>query len=126
MKQDISTREDIKLIITKFYNLLLADVKMIPFFEDIVAQNHLEEHLDTISDFWNDILFDTNTYSKNVMKKHVDMNTFIKFKKEHFTIWVSYLFETIDANFEGENTLNMKNRARSIATVMELKLNVYD
>ncbi|KGL64335.1 group III truncated hemoglobin [Polaribacter sp. Hel1_85] len=125
MKPDISSREDIKLIITKFYKLLLADQKMIPFFEDIVAHNHLEEHLEIISDFWNDILFDTNSYSNNVMKKHVDKNVFVAFKKEHFTIWMSYLFETIDASFDGENAHNMKNRARSIATVMELKLGVY-
>ncbi|PQJ72099.1 group III truncated hemoglobin [Polaribacter butkevichii] len=125
MKPDISSRKDIKLIITKFYDLLLADKKMIPFFEDIVAQNHLEEHLNVISDFWNDILFDTNTYANNVMKKHLDKNVFVAFKKEHFTIWISYLFETIDANFEGENVHNMKNRARSIATVMELKLGIY-
>ena len=125
MKPDISSRKDIKLIITKFYDLLLADKKMIPFFEDIVAQNHLEEHLNVISDFWNDILFDTNTYANNVMKKHLDKNVFVAFKKEHFTIWISYLFETIDADFEGENVHNMKNRARSIATVMELKLGIY-
>ncbi|WP_343329166.1 group III truncated hemoglobin [Polaribacter staleyi] len=125
MKPDISSRKDIKLIITKFYDLLLEDKKMIPFFEDIVAQNHLEEHLNVISDFWNDILFDTNTYANNVMKKHLDKNVFVAFKKEHFTIWISYLFETIDANFEGENVHNMKNRARSIATVMELKLGIY-
>jgi len=124
MKPDISSREDIKLIITKFYELLLADLKMIPFFEDMVAQNHLEEHLETIADFWNDILFDTNSYSNNVMKKHIDKNIFVQFKKEHFTIWVLYFFETIDALFDGENALIMKNRARSIATVMALKLDV--
>lgn len=125
MKPDISSREDIKFIITKFYKLLLIDQKMIPFFEDIVAQNHLEEHLDIISDFWNDIIFDTNSYANNVMKKHVDKNIFVEFKKEHFTIWISYFFQTIDANFDGENALSMKNRARSIATVMELKLAIY-
>ena len=125
MKPDISSHKDIKLIITKFYDLLLVDKKMITFFEDIVAQNHLEEHIDIISDFWNDILFDTNTYSNNVMQKHLDKNTFVAFKKEHFTIWVSYLFETIDAYFEGENSHNMKSRATSIATVMQLKMNVY-
>ena len=125
MKPDISSRKDIKFIITKFYDLLLSDQKMIPFFEEIVAQNHLEEHLEDISDFWNDILFDTNSYANNVMKKHVDKNVFVTFKKEHFTIWISYFFETIDANFDGEKAHNMKNRARSIATVMELKLGVY-
>ena len=125
MKPDISSHKDIKLIITKFYDLLLVDKKMITFFEDIVAQNHLEEHIDIISDFWNDILFDTNTYSNNVMKKHVDKNVFVTFKKEHFTIWVSYLFNTIDTYFEGEKAHNMKNRATSIATVMQLKMGVY-
>jgi hemoglobin len=125
MKPDISSRKDIKFIITKFYDLLLADEKMIPFFEDIVAENQLEHHLDVISDFWNDILFDTNSYANNVMKKHVDKNVFVAFKKEHFTIWISYFFKTIDANFDGEKAHNMKNRARSIATVMELKLGVY-
>ncbi|OAD45650.1 group III truncated hemoglobin [Polaribacter atrinae] len=125
MNPDISSRDDIKFIITKFYDLLLADKKMIPFFEEIVAKNHLEEHLEVISDFWNDILFDTNSYSNNVMKKHLDKNVFVAFNKEHFSIWMSYFFETIDANFDGERAQNMKNRARSIATVMELKLGVY-
>ncbi|MEO9570773.1 MAG: group III truncated hemoglobin, partial [Polaribacter sp.] len=112
MKPDIASREDIKFIITHFYDKLLADPKMIPFFEDIVSHNHLEEHLDIISDFWNDILFDTTSYSNNVMKKHVDKNVLVTFKKEHFNIWVSYLFETIDVNFFGINAHNMKNRAR--------------
>ena len=103
MKPDISSREDIKLIITKFYNLLLADQKMIPFFEDIVAQNHLEEHLDVISDFWNDILFDTNSYSNNVMKKHDDKFVFLRFYEEYFTIWMLYFLETIYTFFNVAN-----------------------
>ena len=125
MKKDISSRKDIKLIITLFYDKLLSDKMMLPFFEDILAENHLEEHLDIITDFWNDILFDTNTYSNNVMQKHLDKNSFLAFKKEHFTIWVSYLFDTIDTNFEGEKASNMKNRATSISTVMQLKMNIY-
>ncbi|MEE9409184.1 MAG: group III truncated hemoglobin [Polaribacter sp.] len=125
MKPDISSRKDLKRIITKFYDLLLVDKKMIPFFEDIVAQNHLEEHLEIITDFWNDILFDTTTYKNNTMQKHIDKNAFIKFEKEHFAIWTSYLFQTIDANFSGIIAHNMKNRATSIATVMQLKMNVF-
>ena len=98
---------------------------MIPFFEDIVAQNHLEEHLEVISDFWNDILFNTTTYKNNTMQKHLDKNAFVKFEKEHFSIWTSYLFQTIDAYFQGEISERMKNRATSIATVMQLKMNVF-
>ncbi|WP_299666394.1 group III truncated hemoglobin [uncultured Polaribacter sp.] len=125
MKPDISSRKDIKLIITKFYDKLLDDQEMIPFFEEIVLQNHLASHLDMISDFWNDILFDTTTYKNNTMQKHLDKNTFIKFKRAHFSIWTSYFFKTIDAFFEGEISERMKNSATSIATFMQLKMNLY-
>ena len=108
-----------------FYELLLTDKKMLPFFEDIVTQNHLEDHLEVISDFWNDILFDTTTYKNNTMQKHLDKNAFVKFEKAHFEIWTSYLFQTIDTYFEGETSERMKNRATSIATVMQLKMNLY-
>ena len=125
MKPDISSREDIKNVITKFYDLLLDDQLMMPFFEEIVQKNELAHHLEIITDFWHDILFATNEYHQNVMQKHLQKNAFITFKKEHFTIWVSYLFTTIDAAFTGENSERMKARAQSIATIMQLKMNLY-
>lgn len=125
MKPDISTREDIKHIITKFYDKLLVDEKMMPFFQEMVVKNQIEHHIEIITDFWNDILFDTISYQNNVMQKHVDKNVFVQFKKEHFTIWVSYFFTTIDTFFEGQNASKMKTRAQSIATVMQLKMNLY-
>ncbi|TXD51286.1 MULTISPECIES: group III truncated hemoglobin [unclassified Polaribacter] len=125
MTPDISSRKDIKLIMTKFYDLLLLDEKMFPFFEEIVKENQLEHHLEIITDFWNDILFDTAIYQNNVMQKHLNKNAFVAFKKEHFTIWISYFSSTIDAFFKGENSERMKARAASIATIMQLKMNLY-
>ena len=125
LQTDISSREDIKFIIKQFYDLLLGDKKMIPFFEDIVKQNHLENHLEIITDFWNDMLFYTQNYKNNTLQKHIDKNTFVAFKKEHFAIWTSYFFKTIDAHFMGINATIMKNRAASISTVMQLKMGVY-
>lgn len=122
MKPEISSRKDIKKIITNFYHLLLADSNMLPFFIDIVNEKHLEKHLEDITDFWSDILFDTNIYSQNVMQKHTEKNRFITFKNEHFKIWMSYFFKSIDTDFEGVKAQDMKNRATSIATVMQLKL----
>ena len=126
MKPDISSRKDIKQIMTTFYEFLLADETMLPFFEEIIQKNELEHHLEIITDFWNDIVFNTNEYQQNVMQKHLQKNAFIRFKKEHFTSWVSYFFKTIDASFTGENSEKMKARAQSIATVMQLKMNLYE
>jgi hemoglobin len=125
MKPDISSRKDIKQIMTKFYDLLLADKTMMPFFEEIIQENQLEHHLEIITDFWNDILFDTNEYQQNVMQKHLHKHAFIAFRKEHFNRWVSYFFKTIDTSFKGINSEKMKARAQSIATIMQLKMNLY-
>lgn len=125
MKSDISTREDIHHIITEFYKKLISDEFMLPFFETIVKENHLEEHIETISDFWQDILLYTSSYTNNVMQKHLDFNKKVKFKKEHFITWLKYLTSTIDDFFEGQNAQNMKDRANSIAMVMQVKFNLY-
>ncbi|MHB0753671.1 group III truncated hemoglobin [Polaribacter sp. M15] len=124
-KPDVSSRKDIKKIITIFYDKLLDDKTMLPFFQEIVANNQLEQHLEIITDFWNDILFDTATYSNNVMQKHLDKNVELNFKKQHFTIWVSYFTETINSIFQGEISERMKARAQSIATIMQLKMKLY-
>jgi len=125
MKPDIASRDNIKYIITKFYDKLILDEKMLPFFDEFLKKNTLESHLEIITDFWNDILFDTISYGNNVMQKHIDKNDFVSFEKEHFSIWVSYFFETIDCYFQGENAEKMKSRAASIATVMQLKMNIF-
>lgn len=126
MKKDISSREDIHFLITEFYKKLISDSEMLPFFDEIVKQNHLEKHIAVISDFWQDILLDTSTYKNNVLQKHIDFDKKIKFKKEHFNKWLFYLTTTIDASFEGQVAQNMKDRANSIAMVMEVKFKLYD
>jgi hemoglobin len=125
MKPDIASRKDIHFIISSFYDKLLSDESMFPFFEEITNNNELNAHLESITDFWNDVLFDTVTYQKNVMQKHLTVHRDIKFKKSHFDVWISYFFDVIDANFSGEKSVVMKNRASSIATVMQLKMNIY-
>jgi hemoglobin len=118
MKQDVSSRKDSKQLIIKFYDKLLVDEKMIPFFIAFVKENQLEHHFEIIADFWNDIIFDSVCCGINVMQKHLDKNVFVRFKKEHFTLWVSYFLEAIDTYFIGENSERMKSRVQSIATVM--------
>ena len=126
MKKDISSRKDIHFIITEFYKKLTSDSEMLPFFEEIVKLNHLEKHIDIIADFWQDILLQTNTYKNNVLQKHLDFDKKIQFKKEHFIKWLQFLTTTIDKSFEGQTAQNMKDRANSIAMVMQVKFKLYD
>ena len=126
MKKDISSRKDIHFIITEFYKKLTADAEMHPFFDEIVKQNHLEQHIDVIADFWQDILLHTNSYKNNVLQKHLDFDKKVRFKKEHFAKWLLFLTTTINDAFEGQNAQNMIDRANSIAMVMQVKFKLYD
>jgi len=123
MKSDIQNREDISLIMTEFYVKLLEDNLVKHFFEDIIQQNHLEEHIETITDFWNGMLFNDTAYQNNAMQPHLILNETKPFMKEHFKTWLHHFTATIDENFKGDKAEMAKTRALSIATVMEIKMN---
>ena len=125
MKPDITSRENIKFIIATFYDKLLNDELMFPFFKEIVEDNELEHHLEIITDFWEDLLLQTFKYKNNPMKKHLDFQKKMDFQKKHFELWLQYLTETITDNFDGEIAHAMKTRANSIAMVMQMKMGLY-
>lgn len=122
MRSDIQNREDIFLFVKHFYNKLLIDNRISHFFDVIVAAGKLDDHLETITDFWNGILFNTSDYQRNAMQVHLDLNCSIPFKKIHFNSWLQHFQTTIDDHFEGATAEKAKTRALSIATIMEIKM----
>ncbi|MEN8124151.1 MAG: group III truncated hemoglobin [Bacteroidota bacterium] len=121
MKKDISNRDDLYLIVSEFYKELLTSNEMKHFFEKFQNSNTLEEHLQTLVDFWDNILFYSGTYQKNAMQPHINLHQKKPFSENHFKIWLELFNQSIDSNFEGKNASILKNRALSIATVMRIK-----
>jgi len=119
-KTDITTRTDIELIIKKFYDKLLVDDLVGFLFTEVVHLN-LEQHLPKLVDFWEDQLLGTNNYSGNPMKIHMNLHLKEPLKKEHFDRWLSHFNRTIDTHFSGPKAHLAKERALSIATVMQIK-----
>lgn len=119
--RDIQTREDLHVLMSKFYLKLLADSKISYIFTK-VAKIDLAPHLFELVDFWEQILFDKGSYRKNVLQIHANINQLSKLSDEHFAIWLNHFNTTIDENFAGQNAENMKTRALSMATVMKIKL----
>ncbi|MCB0471478.1 MAG: group III truncated hemoglobin [Flavobacteriaceae bacterium] len=122
MRSDIRNREDIALFVNHFYNKLLNDNKIRHFFDAILAAGKLGDHLETITDFWNGILFNSPDYRRDAMQPHLMLNKSIPFKKQHFNCWLQHFQTTIDEYFEGANAEKAKTRALSIATIMEIKM----
>jgi len=122
MKSDITSRKDIHRIVFTFYERLIKDKDMYPFFEDFIINKTLEHHINIITSFWEDILFNTQNYTNNVLQKHLTSHQKNTFKKIHFDTWLTYFIETINNHFKGLNAELMKNRAQSIAIVMQIKM----
>ena len=121
MKKDISSREDLLLLVTAFYERLLADDTISYLFTD-VAKINLQNHLPVLVDFWDSILFQSDTYHKNAIQPHIDLHHKSPLQPQHFETWLRYFNEAVDELFEGDKAFLAKERALSIATVMKIKL----
>ena len=121
MKKDIADRKHIELLMEVFYQKLLNDPGISYIFTE-VAKIDLAHHLPIITDFWESTLLNNNVYHNNTMKVHTDLNARSKLSKEHFTIWLSHFHQTVDELFEGEIANRAKQRATSVATIMQIKM----
>ena len=119
-KKDIENRGDLLLLIQEFYKKLLAD-DSINYLFTAVANINLEHHFPVLVDFWDSILFQSDTYRKNAMQPHIALHRKSPLTKHHFETWLRYFKETVDELFAGDNAFIIKEKATSIATVMQIK-----
>lgn len=122
IKQDISSRNDIELFLKKFYEKVKKDDTIGIIFTEIIPMNW-DHHIPLITDFWETILFDNPVYKNNAMGVHYALNRIFPLKKEHFDSWLMIFNDTLDEMYEGEKVLLAKKRAKSIALLMEIKMN---
>lgn len=120
-KRDIESRKDIELLIKNFYDKLLVDDVVGYLFTEVVELD-LEEHLPRLVGFWEGQLFGVNSYSGNPMRVHLDLNSQEHLRKDHFDRWLSHFNTTVDELFEDPKAHLAKERALSIATVMQIKI----
>lgn len=123
-KRDVETRQDLETVLAAFYKTVFADDLIAHFFTEVVPLN-LETHLPVITDFWEAVVLGTHSYRKNVMAVHQEIHQKEAIEKKHLDRWISLFTQTVDAHFDGPNATLMKQRAVSIATLMQLKLGGY-
>lgn len=120
-RSDITSRQDIERLVNQFYNAVKADATIGYFFTEAVAVNW-EKHLPVMYAFWENVLFHTGGYSGNPMERHKQLNQQSAIEPAHFQQWLNLFASTVDRLFAGENAETIKQRATSIATVMQLKI----
>ena len=120
-KRDIENRAELERLLEVFYKKVFKDDLISHFFIEVVPLN-LETHIPVIADFWESVLLDGRGYRKNVMEIHLNISEKSKINKEHLDRWVKIFSETVDDLFEGAKASLAKQRAASIATMMNIKI----
>ncbi|MBP6431267.1 MAG: group III truncated hemoglobin [Ferruginibacter sp.] len=121
MKKDILNKDDIIILIDAFYEKVKVDSVIGYIFTDVVKV-HWEKHLPVMYNFWENTLFYTGSYEGNPMELHKHLHKVMPLTEAHFTQWTTLFTNTVDELFEGKNATLAKQRAISIATVMQIKI----
>jgi hemoglobin len=121
MKKDIEQRAHIEQIVDHFYEKVRRDPAIGYIFNDI-AKVDWQHHLPVMYAFWESIVLNKNSYSGNPMAVHAKLNAETPLTAAHFKQWLHLFTTTVDELFEGRKAQLAKERAASIAAVIEAKV----
>jgi hemoglobin len=112
--KDITSRDDIVLLVNSFYGKVNADDVL----KDIFSHVDWPQHLPIMYNFWSSMLLGDNSYQGNPFQKHLKLTI----DATHFSRWYTLFTQTVDEHFTGEKAEEAKSRAQSIAGVWQHKL----
>jgi len=121
MKPDISTREDIRLLVHQFYDQVKTDSRIGFFFSEVVTIDW-DKHLEKMCAFWENVLFFTGEYEGNPLETHRRLNQVSTTRPEHFQRWMQLFDAAVDEHFSGPNADKVKQHSKAIAAVMMQKM----
>ncbi len=119
---DLSDRADIDRLITQFYRRLMVDPEIGHFFTDVVHLD-LDRHIPRIALFWESVLFQSGNFQGDPMLVHLQLHHRSPMEAPHFEVWLGHFGATVDEMFAGTMAETAKQRAYSIAMLMQVKIN---
>jgi hemoglobin len=112
--REIKNEADVHELVQTFYQKVLEDDVLAPFFKNL----NFEEHLPKMEFFWRFVLLDEPGYTTSVTDKHMHM----RLKEEHFKRWIHLFNQTLDELFIGEKVELAKQRAAIIGWTIQSKM----
>jgi hemoglobin len=114
---DLTTIEDIQTVVDAFYDGMADDPVLGRFFADV----DMEAHKPRLYAFWASVVFQTGTYRGRPFDAHLRLGPL---EARHFERWLTRFAATVDAHFAGEAAERMKQKARQIAVIFQVKLGI--
>lgn len=118
--KDISTIEDIKLLVDTFYEKVRENDMLSPIFNSII-KDRWPQHLEKMYRFWQTVLLQEHTYFGSPFPSHAKL----PIEQQHFDIWLRLWHTTIDNHFKGEKATEAKWRGDKMAVMFEIKIQHY-
>ena len=117
---DITTSDDIKLLIDTFYTKVREDDVIGYIFNDIARVDWVK-HLPRMYAFWEFLLIGGQSYQGNPIEPHRKLHAMVPLTASHFERWLALFQQTVDELFQGLTAEEAKNRARLIAMTWQPK-----
>lgn len=121
MKNDITSKEDIKRFVDAFYAKMPADDLVGKVFMEVM-QVDFSKHLPKMYDFWEMLLFQGTSYQGAPMRPHLQINQIHPITPAHFERWLGMFRETVRDLFEGPKAEEAITKAENIASTWAYKL----
>jgi hemoglobin len=114
--KDIESREDVVLLVDRFYDRVRRDPLLFPVF----AHVDWPAHLPTMYAFWASLLLGEASYQGNPFQKHMSL----ALSADHFTKWLELFTLTVRQNFAGPRADEAIGRANTIASLFQHRLGI--
>lgn len=119
-KKDISSIDDIRLLVDDFYGKIRENTLLGPIFDGVI-QDRWPEHLEKMYRFWQTVLLETHTYFGSPFPPHANLPV----DKTHFDTWLEIWYATVDGHFAGEKAEEAKWRGDKMAAMFLYKIDYY-
>lgn len=108
---DDITRENLRVLMTSFYEKAMEDEILSPFFIDEISDDITDEdwnhHIELLADFWLAKMLGEDTYYGNFVGAHVKMP---HIKKDSFERWLELFAQTADEVYISEIAEKFKKK----------------
>lgn len=119
-RKDITSMEDIKLLVDTFYGKIRTDNLLGGIFNDVI-KDRWPEHLEKMYRFWQTVLLEEHTYYGSPFPPHAQL----PIEQQHFDTWLTLWHETINEHFAGTKAEEAKWRGDKMAVMFLSKIAYY-
>lgn len=114
---DITTLDDVQMLVDVFYERVRADALLGPIFNDKIG-NRWPEHLAQMYRFWQTVLLEEHTYFGAPFPPHAQLPV----SAEHFERWLAIFYCTVASMFIGEKAEKAVWQGQRMAEMFHSKI----